>query len=152
MEKGYEKVYRCMYNWITLLYSRNQHNIVNQLYFNKINLKKYKRAVQVEIYPRNVIWRASCCFWLVCAVLSPIFVLKYKKGSFPPVSIALSLCSFPISLITHWQPPQLPSTGLLIRFSSKHLWLSLMLQNHCRRWLQPWNKDTYSLEGKLWPT
>ena len=26
----------CMYNWITLLYSRNQHNIVNQSYFNKI--------------------------------------------------------------------------------------------------------------------
>ena len=25
-------------NWITLLYSRNWHNIVNQLYFNKINL------------------------------------------------------------------------------------------------------------------
>ena len=25
-----------MYNWITLLYGRNQHNIVNQLYFNKI--------------------------------------------------------------------------------------------------------------------
>ena len=30
-----------MYNWITLLYSRNQHNIVNQLYFNKINFKKF---------------------------------------------------------------------------------------------------------------
>ena len=27
------------------------------------------------------------------------------------------------------------------------------LQNHYRWWLQPWNlKDTYSLEGKLWPT
>ena len=25
---------------IILLYSRNQHNIVNQLYFNKINFKK----------------------------------------------------------------------------------------------------------------
>ena len=24
-----------------LLYSRNYHNIVNQLYFNKINLKEY---------------------------------------------------------------------------------------------------------------
>ena len=24
-----------MYNWVTLLYSRNQHNIVNQLYFKK---------------------------------------------------------------------------------------------------------------------
>ena len=24
-----------MYDWVTLLYSRNGHNIVNQLYFNK---------------------------------------------------------------------------------------------------------------------
>ena len=23
-----------MYNWITLLYSKNQHNVVNQVYFN----------------------------------------------------------------------------------------------------------------------
>ena len=28
------KVYRHMYNWITLLYSSDEHNIVNQLYFN----------------------------------------------------------------------------------------------------------------------
>ena len=26
-----------MYNWITLLYSRNEHKIVNQLYLDKIN-------------------------------------------------------------------------------------------------------------------
>ena len=26
-------------------------------------------------------------------------------------------------------------------------------KNHFRWWLQPWNlKDSYSLEGKLWPT
>ena len=29
-----------MYNWVTLLYSRNWHNIVNQLHFN---LKKTKQ-------------------------------------------------------------------------------------------------------------
>ena len=29
-----------MYNWFTLLYSRNQHNIVNQLYSNKNFFKK----------------------------------------------------------------------------------------------------------------
>ena len=29
-----------MYNWITLLYSTNEHNIVNHLYFNKIFFKK----------------------------------------------------------------------------------------------------------------
>ena len=31
-------------------------------------------------------------------------------------------------------------------------WLSFWgFQKHCRWWLKPW-KDTYSLEGKLWPT
>ena len=24
----------CMYNWVTFMYNRNWHNIVNQLYFN----------------------------------------------------------------------------------------------------------------------
>ena len=34
--------YVYMYNWIILLNSRNFHNIVNQLYFNK-TLKKWKK-------------------------------------------------------------------------------------------------------------
>ena len=33
--KEHEK--KCVYNWIPLLYNRNYHNIVSQLYFNKIN-------------------------------------------------------------------------------------------------------------------
>ena len=37
-----------MYNWVTLLYSRNQYNFANQLYFNKINLKKKNLAWQKE--------------------------------------------------------------------------------------------------------
>ena len=37
--KEYDKECIYMYNWITLLYSRNSHNIVKQLYFNK--KKKY---------------------------------------------------------------------------------------------------------------
>ena len=38
-----------MKNWITLLYSRNQHNIVNQLYFNKKNTKTEKSFYGVLI-------------------------------------------------------------------------------------------------------
>ena len=34
-----------MYNWVTLLYSRNEHNIVNQLYFNKKNFLKEMSAL-----------------------------------------------------------------------------------------------------------
>ena len=36
MEKNMKKN---VYNWITLLYYRNYHNIVNILYFNKIKMK-----------------------------------------------------------------------------------------------------------------
>ena len=35
MEKNMKKNIN-MYNWVTLLYIKNQHNIVNQLYLNKI--------------------------------------------------------------------------------------------------------------------
>ena len=33
--KEYKKEYIYVYNGVTLLYSRNYHNIVSQLYFNK---------------------------------------------------------------------------------------------------------------------
>ena len=35
-----------MYNWITSLYSRNNHNIVNQLYF--INIKIFKMKTRIK--------------------------------------------------------------------------------------------------------
>ena len=40
-----------MYNWITLLYSRNDHNIINQLYFNKV-LKNEKKKVYINVAQR----------------------------------------------------------------------------------------------------
>ena len=42
-----------MYNWITSLYSRNYHNIINQLYFNK-TLKNEKKG-QEEKYMQKYI-------------------------------------------------------------------------------------------------
>ena len=35
-----ENGYVYMYDWVTLLYSRNDHNLVNQLYFHKTFFKK----------------------------------------------------------------------------------------------------------------
>ena len=35
-------MYISIYNWITSLYSGNEHNIVNQQYFYKINFLKNK--------------------------------------------------------------------------------------------------------------
>ena len=49
--KEYEKECMSMYNGITLLYSRNEHNIVNQLYLNKIIKKKTKRNSVLLLNP-----------------------------------------------------------------------------------------------------
>ena len=42
-----------MYNWITLLYRRNQHNIVNQLYFNK-EIKRNRGSQPSEMHVLNL--------------------------------------------------------------------------------------------------
>lgn len=39
MEKNIKKKYIYVYSWVTLLYSGNEHNIVNQVYFNKNKFK-----------------------------------------------------------------------------------------------------------------
>ena len=48
-----------MYNWITLLYSKNYHNIVNQLYL--------KKTLKME---KNKLVKASKCFLELCESLS----------------------------------------------------------------------------------
>ena len=45
-----------MYNQITLLYSRNYHNLVNQLYFNKMLKNDKKRINFFLIYCRSQSW------------------------------------------------------------------------------------------------
>ena len=55
----YEKVcvyiYVCVYvyNWIILLYSRNEYNIINQLYINKIIFCKKKKRKKVMVTKGN---------------------------------------------------------------------------------------------------
>ena len=39
-EESKKSGYKYMYNWFTLFYTWNQHNIVKQLYSNKIFKKK----------------------------------------------------------------------------------------------------------------
>ena len=61
---GKKNVKKCIYiyNWITLLYSRNLHNKVNQLYFKEIHFKKKKlsenKTVPEGRYPtkNNQFW------------------------------------------------------------------------------------------------
>ena len=40
-----------MHNWITLLYSRNQHNIVNKLSFNKVHFISWKFTFFLSLPP-----------------------------------------------------------------------------------------------------
>ena len=55
-----------MYNCITLLYSRNSHNIINQLYFNKINFKN------VPVYLEKTLIREDTCTSMFTAALFTI--------------------------------------------------------------------------------
>ena len=47
-----------MYNWITFLYSRNQCNIVNQLYFNLKNLKRNNISMNLK-KKKKTLWLVS---------------------------------------------------------------------------------------------
>ena len=54
-------IYMCMYDWVTLIYSRNWHNTVNQLYFDiktslwyitaYLNIIKFHKVVNILISP-----------------------------------------------------------------------------------------------------
>ena len=67
-----------MYNWITLLYTRNSHDIVNQLYFNKIKHKTFNS---------NPFLLGTCSLpplWL--RFLSLFSLLTPLNSPFPPYS------------------------------------------------------------------
>ena len=51
MEYKKRNVY--MYDWVTLLYSRNWHNIINQLYFNKKYFFKKVRSSLVAQWVKD---------------------------------------------------------------------------------------------------
>ena len=41
-------LYIYIYDWVTLLYSRNWHNIINQLYLNDNNFKRTKQILELK--------------------------------------------------------------------------------------------------------
>lgn len=69
-------IYIYIYTWISLMYIRNQHNFVNQWYFNKIIFLKNSSAIRIFPYSLlfvvvafiawSVGWLIGCC--LVLAV------------------------------------------------------------------------------------
>ena len=62
--KEHEKEMNAYVNWITSLYSRNSHNIVNQLHVNKINFKKEKSFLVLRSY-NNLLCFGLC---VLCSV------------------------------------------------------------------------------------
>ena len=52
----YIYIYICVYDWITFLYSRNWHKIVNQLYFNKKINKIIKNTIPLKKKKKEFQW------------------------------------------------------------------------------------------------
>ena len=82
MENIWEKECINMYDWVTVLYSRNWHNIVNLLYFN---LKKYKkeklcfaRFICLSLSPEDIV---HSFHWLLRGMCN--LKMKCWKNIFP---------------------------------------------------------------------
>ena len=46
MEKNIKKVFLYVYNWVTLLYIRDWHNFINQLYYSFKKILKKKQIFE----------------------------------------------------------------------------------------------------------
>ena len=102
-----ENGYVHMYNWITLLYSRNYHNIVNELYFNKA-LRKWKGGGGNNSSRMELSWSTT---WLSCLLLELVKCKGLKKRvQFPLESLLESLFLFPYWL-QHLKSPKLSDPG-----------------------------------------
>ena len=96
--KEYEKECIYMDNWITLLYSRNWCNIINQLYFNKINFKKIKlkRHTHQKEPSSQSSRNAQPRHW------EPTRTMQEAEFSSPPTSVSLSF-RFPVWVFLRYQ-------------------------------------------------
>ena len=121
-----------MYNWISLLYSRNDHNIVNQLHFNK---KRNKKSVGCRVEHADLGW-----FLFHRIVQSEVGcsagVVKIKKlWAFLTEKCSFSFFKnvFPsLSLETYFQAGQADTMALLIL---RHIHLS---------WQWSWRYELHS--------
>ena len=62
-----------MYNWITLLYSRNYHNIINKLYLIKLLKKKIEREGLIREIKKHAYYEKPTEVRNSAAIASPIF-------------------------------------------------------------------------------
>ena len=73
-----------MQNYITLLYSRNEHNFVNQLPFSKINLERrcgwgHKSGLRIRCHVGWRIFTYSIVYSYFCVLLEIISFIHYSQ-------------------------------------------------------------------------
>ena len=95
-----KRVYTYMCDWATLLYSRNRHNIVNQLYFNKKTKKTHQRTkthVLASFLRKLIFWTESKSVTGLF-VLSEALLVTYFALLPVQVKLMLTNCHYPDGL------------------------------------------------------
>ena len=137
----------CIYNWITLLYSRNYHNIVNQLYFNKTLKMDKKECISMYnwvtlLYSRN--WHSivnqlyfNNFFFLFRAaptaygdsqaqdrIVAIAAGLYHSHSDVGATSVTYTTAQGNARSLTHWERPEMePATScFLVGFASAAPW------------------------------
>ena len=103
MEKNTKKECLYAYKWVTLLYSRDWHNIVNQLYFNKNKKQKtverclrqfHGQGLEVRVKAKRVVGKFLHWSALIIAMeetsSSPRAVLEQVKGTGLTLELSIS--------------------------------------------------------------
>ena len=81
-----------MYNWITLLYNRKEHNIVYHQYFNKINF--FKKREERSLSEERPQWQWRSAFRSQRAIRSPTAQRRQNKEALKSTRGLLSFLSF----------------------------------------------------------
>ena len=66
-----------MCNWVTLLYGRNWHNIINKLYFK--NSKATKTVILTGEVLKEILLRSSITHFYICPTGGPDLCNKTRK-------------------------------------------------------------------------
>ena len=83
------------------------------------------------------------------SLMNPVFVHVLIRT---PISLFSSNVANPVMIDTRYFNNDFNYSNITAYLGQTLSKADFGLQNHCRWWLQPWNKDVYSLEEKSWPT
>ena len=122
-----------MCNWVTLIYKRKSHNIVNTLYFNKKHSKTRNAALPMSIFAKSFvdflsIWHRgkltkACPMW---SLIPPIFQLVFTLTALLPMSSLCLSCHGAFALagptVCSTWPPLPPLSWCFYRFHISLKW------------------------------